>query len=140
MLHKLAYDLSLAFCCACAFFWGGRAERWGAGMLAFASVLTIPATWANPEWTAIQDMILAIDTALLAGYVALALLTDRFWPMWVAGFHLVGIATHLTMLTSIGIIPRAYAHVQAFWAYPMMIAMIIGSVAHHRTTRGFSQG
>lgn len=140
MLHKLAYDLSLALCCVLAFAWGGRAERWGAGMLAVASVLTIPATWIDPEWSAIQNPILAIDTLLLGGYLALALRSDRFWPMWVAGFHLVGVVTHLTMLTEMGIVPRAYANAQAFWAYPMIIAMIIGSYNQRRTISASSRG
>lgn len=77
--------------------------------------------------------ILFVDLLVLAAFAALVLKTDRFWPLWACGFHLVGVATHLVMLVFPAVLPQAYRIVQGAWAYPMMLAIVLGCLQRPQT-------
>ena len=37
---------------------------------------------------------MAVDVSLFGLFLFIALRSQRFWPLWVAGFHLVTVAAH----------------------------------------------
>lgn len=126
---QLIYDLCLAATCLLA--WRrGRAEEWiGAGIMLAGSVATF---WAHsvrgPESASIQFNLFLVDLLVLCGFVVLVLKSDRFWPLWACGIHLVSVATHLVMLFYPTVLPQAYRVVLGFWAYPMMAAIVVGAL------------
>ncbi|RVT92490.1 hypothetical protein [Sphingomonas crocodyli] len=137
---QLAYLITLISVCAYAVRCGGRPERQGAAIMFAGSVLTVPAAKLVAQWQSPAFGVLAVDLAVLGGFLAIALRSDRFWPLWTTAFQLVGVATHLARLADPGIIPRAYSMAQGFWAYPMLVALAIGvrenrSRAMHRGVR-----
>ena len=128
------YWLFLACCAGYAMLRGGQPERLGGIILIAGSVLS----WAGASREAVrfhgmENGILLIDLAVLAAFLTLALKSDRFWPLWVTGFHLVAVLTHLALLADPTVVPRAYALAQGFWAYPMLIALAIGTNIYRRT-------
>ena len=134
MLWGLAYNVFLALSCGSAALYGGRPERIGAGLMFGGSMLS----WAALEYfgifhSSVEIGILIIDLAMLAGLVALALLSDRYWPLWATGFHLVGVVTHIAVIADKAVAPLAYAHVLGLWSYLTLLSLALGTAA--RTQR-----
>jgi hypothetical protein len=111
--------------CGMAFRWGGFDERlaaFGFIIATAASQLATPGQYASTE-----TGLLAIDGLLLIALIALALRSDRFWPMWAAAFQLVGTTVHLASMTETGDFAWAYAVGLIFWSYPVLIALAAGT-------------
>lgn len=134
MISPIAIGLVLLFWCAllatCAYAWrfGGAPERIAAVALAAAaglSVLVKPD--ATQAYTHVELGTLAVDLLLLGLLVGLSFRTKRNWPIWASGFHLASVATHIAMAFDTGALPPAYALVQGFWAYPVLISLVAGT-------------
>jgi hypothetical protein len=111
--------------CAFAFLQGRSDERLAAGVMLTAAVIT-PLTMAS-GFSAPETGVLSVDFGLLAFLLFLALKSDRFWPLWATGFHVVGTTIHLATFVEVDIWPPAYANAQAFWAWPVLFALLIGT-------------
>ena len=126
----------LALFCWCVWRSGGASERWAAGMMAFAALFTPFIGGAfNTHWHAPQLGVLAVDSMLLLGLLALALRSHRFWPMSVASFQIVAVLSHPALWIDTTILPFGYALMQGFWAYPMMALVLIGARRHDQKRR-----
>lgn len=82
-------------------------------------------SFVSVDWS-----LLAIDLGLLAVLIAVALNSDRFWPLWVAAFHVLGTGAHMVRGFDVGIEPVAYAILLASWSYPIMILLALGTLRH----------
>ncbi len=116
-----------------AFKWGGLDERLAAGAFALATLASRLST--HSEYLQTETGVLVIDGLLLFGLVALALRSDRFWPLWAAGFQLVAITVHFASMTEQGDFAWAYAVGLIFWSYPVMIALMVGTWMEARYRR-----
>ena len=127
-LLRVMYFGCLLATCIVVWRRGQKPERLGAAIVFAGSIATVLAA-AVPSLNLddAQLGILLVDLLMLAGFLALVLNTDRYWPVWVCGFHLVGVATHLVMLFYPSILPQAYRLVHGLWAYPVMFAIMIGT-------------
>jgi hypothetical protein len=76
--------------------------------------------------------LLVIDAAVLIGFVAVALRSDRFWPLWVAGLQLTTSTAHLMKAIDESLLPIAYGAAIALWSYPILIILAIGTWRSHR--------
>tara|TARA_R110002073_G_scaffold127235_4_gene272504 strand:- start:1269 stop:1541 length:273 start_codon:yes stop_codon:yes gene_type:complete len=74
--------------------------------------------------------IFAIDIIVLTGFLWLALTSDRFWPIWVSAFQLLAVTIHMAMIMALPVTPWAFGTGAVFWAYPMLLALAIGSLEH----------
>lgn len=134
---RLLYLTALIAACGYALLRGGRDERWCATVQILASFASLPAVWVQGAagWHGTQYAVLGVDLAALAAFVSLAMRSDRFWPLWVAGFHLDAVLTHLAKLIAPTAVPAGYALLQGFWAYPLMAALAIGTYSHSRSAQ-----
>ncbi len=115
----------LLFTCSVAFARGRKDEKLAAGAMftaTIASPVALSSGYTHPE-----SGILIVDLALLAILVVLALRSDRFWPLWATGFHMVGTSIHLATFADSGIWPPAYAAAEGFWAWPVLTALLVGT-------------
>lgn len=136
MILVLLYWVSVSATCYLAWRSGGPDERRGAAILLIGSILSVIACSPLPRrFQGGEPGLLAVDLAVLLSFVTLALRSTRPWPIWVAGFHLVAVATHVAVLAQPLILPRAYALAQGFWAYPMMLALGWGCWRHEGASR-----
>ena len=99
-------------------------------LAAIACVLAIVATRAaiSPvaeRYTGVETGLLGIDLALLAAFVAIALRSERFWPLWIAGLQLTNSMAHLMKVVDSDLMPRAYAAAAVFWSYPILLIIIV---------------
>lgn len=125
MVHKIAFGI-VFFTSVGGALWIGRGnERWTAIVLmlsAFASPLLQTSRFFQPE-----SGILVVDLLLLGYLVWLALRSDRFWPLYAAGFQIVGTTIHLARIADTTVFQSAYATAQIFWAYPVVLALGAGT-------------
>ena len=124
LFFKLAYATALLVSCIYVGRHGGAPERSGIAVITLGSLLTVPAaTMFDIGWRASRMGLLALDVLVLAAFVVIALRSGRFWPLWVTGFQLTAVATHVAMLIEPRHVLQAYVIAQGFWAYPMLGAI-----------------
>ncbi len=123
--------------CAYAASAGGRDGRWAAGLIISASLMTVPVTLLGRAWQRPELGVLTVDLLLLAGLYALTLGSRRHFPIWMTGFHLIAVATHLGAAVAPEFTPKAYRAVAGLWAIPVTVSMVLGIVLdQHAIARG----
>lgn len=117
--------------------WRGRSdERIAASVCLLATIATRFAISPLTErYTGVEVGLLLIDGAVLAAFIAIALRSKRFWPLWVAGLQLTSSLSHLMKVVEIDLLPRAYAAAAVFWSYPILLIIIIGTWRSHQRSR-----
>jgi hypothetical protein len=76
--------------------------------------------------------VFGVDVAVLCGLLAVALMAERFWPLWLTAFHLLGTTGHIVKMADPSLIRWGYAFIIAVWSYPMLALIAIGTSAHQR--------
>jgi hypothetical protein len=135
MIWGIAFNIALLLGCAYAAVYGGRTERIGAALLFSAATITTIVVIGQASYhRSFEAAIFAIDVAMLAALLALSLTSDRYWPLWATGFHVIGVATHAAILTGAPVAPLAYAHGLGLWSYLTLFALVWGTRAVRRET------
>lgn len=75
----------------------------------------------------LQWGVFAIDLAVLALYVWLAMRSSRHWPLFAAGFQLLAIVTHIGRAVDTAISGWAYLTAGLIWSYLVVAAIGYGS-------------
>lgn len=113
-------------CCGHAVLFGGRDGRWAAFAFLVAVGLTIPAGRLGKAWGETELLVLGADLILLASLYALMLASRRYWPIWMVGFHLIAVVTHLSTMLTPNFTPQVYRAMESFWAIPLLLSLLIG--------------
>ena len=92
------------------------------------------------SWSTVEEGIFAIDVVALAALAYLAIKSDRFWPMWATAFHLLAVTVHTAMMVAPQSTPWAFGTGAVFWAYPMLLALAVGSREHVTLDRKIESG
>lgn len=107
---------------------GRTDERLAALVCVVGTAMTALATPAlGSRYSSFQIGIFLVDLFVLAAFLAIALRSDRFWPMWVAGLQLTGTAVHLLKLLQPDLMPFVVGAALAFWSYPILLLVGIGA-------------
>ena len=123
------YLVTLLLACSYAYWSGGETEKQAAVIMVAGSVLTgLMAT----GWRSVDLGVLVVDLAVLVALVVLMLRTDKYWLLWITAFHVIGVLTHVARLIDPAILPQAYAIGQGFWAYPMLVTLVLGVSENRR--------
>ncbi len=125
MLFNVVLDICIVLSMTIAFRWGGREEKLAAAAMLVAIVASNFAISGRYHHTEIG--LFAVDFALFAGLLLLALRSDRYWPMWAAAFQLVATMVHFGSLVETGNFAWAYYAALIFWSFPVFIALGAGS-------------
>lgn len=138
MIESLIYDALLFSCWLFAMLRGGAPEKIDASVLLSGSALTyVAVSGPSGRFGTVEIGIFLVDVAALVAFVIVALRAERFWPVWVAGLQAVGTAAHAVKLVDPTVIRWAYAFVLAFWAYPMLLLITLGTWNHQRRVARF---
>lgn len=107
---------------------GRRDERFAASICVLATLATHIA-WEPVigSYSHVELGVFIVDGAALLAFTYLALRSDRFWPLWVAGFQLTTILSHILKAIQLDLLPQAYAAAGRFWVYPIFLAIVIGT-------------
>lgn len=138
MLPLPAYYAILAVFTVYVALRGGAPERWAAGIIAVGSILSTAFISAQPSrFSSVETGVVAIDVLALAGFLALALRAERYWTLWLAALQLIGTAGHAVKLVDSHVIRAVYAFMMAFWTYPMLLCVLIGTWQHRKRLTRF---
>jgi hypothetical protein len=133
ILPKEIFWALLLLICGYAFWRGRTEERTAAAVCLAATIAThflIPPTSAR--FHRLELGLLGIDIFVLLAFLAIALNSLRFWPLWAAGFQLTVSMSHLMKAVDVDLFPRAYAAAAVFWSYPILLVIFVGTLRAHR--------
>ena len=131
MWHVAAFFVLTAFTCFFALWRGGRDERTCAWIMIGATVITRlllsieVLNFQSPEAGTFM-----IDAAMMAALTVLALRSNRYWPLWMAGFQGYSIVAHAARMLTPTVGPKMYAIGQGLMCYPMMLLLVIAVLRH----------
>ena len=131
--------LLLLASCGYALWRGRKYERMAALVFIAATVSSI--LWESPvqhRYVGIELTDLIVDSGVLVALIAIALLSDRFWPLWAAGLQLVDSLSHVMKAVDAGMIAKAYGTAERFWSFPILAVLspAHGEVASDCFVRG----
>src|SRR5919112_5784779 len=116
MLSPLAYYSVLLIVCGYAFLRGRRDERAAAATCIVATIAThIMTSPVVTSFSRVETGVFLVDVLALIAFTAVALRSDRFWPLWLAGFQLTTLLSHLLKALQLDLMPQAYAAAARFW-------------------------
>lgn len=122
MIHPSVFPILLLGSCAYALLKGTRDAQ-------VVALVTLGATLATyflvSRYAAVETGVLVVDMLVLLAFVAVALQSDRFWPLWIAGLHLTTTFGHALRAIDDQMVPIAYAVSMRFWSYPIHIILIV---------------
>jgi hypothetical protein len=110
--------------CGAAFWKGGREEQIAAGGLLLGWIATL--VLRDPRWDGAQVGAFVVDGAFLALLTALALRSDRYWPIATAGFQLLAVTTHAARVLDKHLSGWAYATAEVIWTQLVLVALAVG--------------
>lgn len=130
------FRILLAIVAAYALLRGRRDER-------IVGIICIAGTFAtqivlsplNQRFQGLETPAMFVDVAVFAGFLAVALKSERFWPLWIAGLQLTTILGHFMKTVESGLFPRVYAAALTFWAYPIILILAVGTWRGDRRRR-----
>lgn len=132
-MSPIFYWTLLTLTCGYALTLGRTDERIVGAVCIIASVVTALAlsSWRQ-RYSGIETGELLVDVVTLGVFVYVALRSDRFWPLWVAGLQLTTSMSHMLKAVDLGLVPQAYAAAEKFWSYPILLILAIGTWRGHR--------
>ncbi|GAA3996790.1 hypothetical protein [Sphingomonas humi] len=129
MLRVTFYFTFLIGVAALAFWRGRREERLAALVCVVGTALTV--VTADPRavrFASFGTIAFVIDLGVFLAFLAIALRSERFWPLWVAGLQLTAATIHPMMLISPVLAGRVFGAALAFWSYPILLLIAIGTL------------
>ena len=84
------------------------------------------------RYAGVEEGLLLVDMAVLAGFITVALRSKRFWPLWIAGLQLTTSIGHVLKGIDQDLLPRAYGAALQFWSYPILVILAVGTYRQHR--------
>jgi hypothetical protein len=119
--------------CGYALLRGRKYEQLAAVICFIATVVSVMARAPlQQRYAGVEISDLIIDTAVLVAFVAIALRSDRFWPLWVAGLQLTISLSHVFKALDTSLVPTVYAAAERFWSYPTLIIIAVGTWRQQR--------
>lgn len=123
MIRLLIFNGLLLGSCGFAFLKGARDAKIVAGICLAATAATY---LSMSGYRALEGDILVIDLMTFFGFTWVALRSNRFWPLWVAGLQLTTSLGHVLKALSSDMVPLAYAAALRSWSYPILIILAVG--------------
>lgn len=109
----------------------GQRDEWAALAGVFLASIVSPIVERH-QFESVEIGILAVDLALLAWLTAISLRSNRYWPLFAAGFHLAGCSVHLAPIANSEFAGAAYGYAATASAYFVLSAIAVGSVFEAR--------
>ena len=122
MIRLIFFNLLMFGSCGYALWKGTRDARIVGATCLIASFASYPFL---SHYAGIEISVLMVDLIVLGLFVYVALGSDRFWPLWIAGLHLTTLIGHALRLMSGDLVPLAYAVALRMWAYPELIILAV---------------
>ena len=135
MSSKYFFWALLVLTCGYALWRGRKYEQLSAIIFITASVISVfLRSPVEHRYLGVELSDLFIDSFVLGSMLVIALRSDRFWPLWVAGLQLTISMSHVLKAIQPDLLPLAYAAAERFWSYPTLIILFIAAWRQHKRT------
>lgn len=122
MTRLIIFNALLLGSCAYALLRGTRDAQ-------IVAVVTLVASFASyflvSRYAGVEFGVLVVDILVLLAFAAVALQSDRFWPLWITGLQLTTSFGHALRAWEDQMVPIAYAVALRSWSYPIQIILIV---------------
>ena len=135
MDRLLIYHALLFGACGYALLRGGTDARIVAVVFLVGNFATYALRSQVGGYSSVETGVLAVDILAFLGFTYAALISDRFWPLWVAGIQLTTSMGHIFKAIDTSLLPIAYAASLRFWAYPILIILAVGTWRAQRRSK-----
>lgn len=127
MVRLILYYLLLLGTCSYAL-WRGKVDARIVAAFFFVGNFATIALRSNPGggYSSVEPGIFAVDVICFLAFTYAAIISDRFWPLWVSGLQLTTSFAHVLKLIDSSLLPLAYAAALRFWGYPILIILAVG--------------
>jgi hypothetical protein len=127
----------LAIVALYAFLRGRRDERQIGVMLVCGVLAThLVISPLHNRFSTLETPVMLVDIVVFFGFLWVALKSERFWPLWIAGLQLTALFGHVMKLIDAGLFSWAYGAALAMWGYPILLILAIGTWRGQRRMRG----
>jgi hypothetical protein len=127
------YWILLAITCGYSLWVGRSDERTAAAVCVSASIVSVfVLSPLAKRYSGVETGELTVDLLVLAAFTYIALRSERFWPLWVAGLQLTASMAHMLKSIELGLMPQAYAAATRIWSYPILIIIAVGAWRAHK--------
>ena len=116
----------MALVCGAAAWRGGWEERTTAMAFMIAWMTTL--LGRDQAWIGTQWGTLAVDAVLLGFLVAVAMRSDKYWPLFAAGFQLLAVVTHVARIVDAQVGAWAYATAAVIFSQLTVFALAAGVI------------
>ncbi|HWU93597.1 MAG TPA: hypothetical protein VN106_10170 [Sphingomicrobium sp.] len=115
-------------------FWRGSSDERQVAMICVAGTIVTHLVWSplHQRFAGVETGVAAVDVAVLLGFLWVALRSERFWPLWIAGLQLTTIFGHIMKAIDSQLFSRAYGAALMFWSYPIVVILAIGTWRRHK--------
>ncbi len=126
-MHVIVYYALLLTVMILAAWRGGRDERLAAFICTLGTAATVLLVAPLPDrFAGLEVAVAIVDLGVLAGFALIALQSDRYWPLWVAGIQLTTTIGHGLKVLHPNLLPIAYGAALALWSYPILLIIAAG--------------
>lgn len=132
MIRVFIFYLLLLAVVAIAFRRGDGETRAAVGIAFAATLLSAASVRYFGAGEPVETMVALVDIGVLAAFVAIALRSCRFWPLWAAGLQLTTVLAHLLRVISPDLVNIAYQAAMRFWSYPILLIIAVAAIRSHR--------
>jgi hypothetical protein len=132
-MAPIFFRILLALVAAYAF-WNGRRDEREVGIVLVLGVIAthLVISPLKTRFASVETHVFAVDLIVLVGFLWVALRSERFWPLWIAGLQLTAIMGHMLKAVDVHLFSKAYAAAMVFWSYPIVLILAIGTWRSHR--------
>ena len=135
------FRVLLALVAVYAFLRGSRDERQiGVVLVVGVVATTLVLSPVAHRFSGLESSVMYVDIIVFFGFLWVALRSERFWPLWVAGLQLTTILGHLLKAVDVHLFSRAYGAALMFWGYPIVLILAIGTWRGRRRAHRESHG
>jgi len=127
MLSPTTYYAILFLVSAYAMLRGRSDERIAVATCIVATIATNIVYTPKGSFVGVEMGVMLVDVGTFAAFTFLALRSDRFWPLWLAGLQLTTVIAHALKAVHLDLMPQAYAAAARFWVYPIFLVIVIGT-------------
>jgi hypothetical protein len=136
MARFILYNILLFGACGYALLRGTREARIVAiGFFAGSFATLGLRSQLGGGYESFETGVFVVDVLDLLVFTYAALISNRFWPLWVSGFQLTTSFGHVFKVIDPDLMPFAYAAALRFWGYPILIILAVGTWRQHRRSR-----
>src|SRR6266700_3666924 len=101
------FRILLALVALYAFLRGRSDERWVGVILVVGVVAThLAISPLHQRFAGLETHVMTIDLIVFAGFLWVALRSERFWPLWIAGLQLTTLFGHVLKALDTGLFSR----------------------------------